>query len=263
MKTYTTTLGEVIEYPEPPQRVAEFLQRVQVAAEDPRVSVDELIDLIYGPENPVLVQGKFKGRGAVTREVLANPLYSVLIDLLQHKRIALGKVTAQQLKDTFSIRVREAAEQLDITPGAVRQAVADGRLSARKDPDGTIWIDPRSVESYRSRVSRRGPSRGPALRVLMGNEPGKSFRVKALNLEVTGRSKEGDGRYVEGEVSTFERVAVALSGKTMNRVFILEPAAKTSRYEHGPFFVEGRFKIVEKFNSAEKAAEAFRKFEPR
>lgn len=266
MIQYRTTLGEVIEYPTPPPEVAAFLRRVEEAAEDPQVSESELITLIYGIENPLLEQGRFVGRGAVTKATLANPVYHVLLDLLQHKSIALGRVTSEALLSTFSMTVADAAEKLGMTPDGVLRAVRAQRIAGHKTTGGYYLLDPRSVESYRIARDTRGFSKGlrraPALRIAFGNSPGKSFGVKFADLKVGESQKLKDGKLRSAEVKTFRRGAVKITGAKMHRTFILEPAAKTSRYDLGPFFIEGRFKIVEKVNDPKEAARVFREFEP-
>lgn len=264
-KIYKSTLGEIIEYPQPPSNVAAFLRRVEEAAEDPRVSENDLIDLVYGTENPLLEQGRFKDRGAVTKETIANPLWRVFLDLLQHKRIALGKTTRERLEATFSMTVAEAAELLGITPDGVLRAIRAKKLTALKKPNGYL-VDPRSVDSYRETRKHRGTTKGPALRVAFGNLPGHGFRVKfeGMRLGESGSIKDGKLRF--GEVDSFKRGAFMISGKEMHRTFILEPAARKHRYswpkEDGPFYIEGLFKIVEKVNNASAASKAFRAFQP-
>ncbi len=264
-ETYTTTLGEVIEYPTPAPDVAAFLRRCIDAAEDPRVSEDGLVGLIYGAENPVLEQGRFEGRGAVTKAVLANPLYGVFLDLLDHKRVALGKTTVDAQKAAYSVRVSDAAVELSMTPDAVRKAIVSGHLLALNTPDG-YRIDPRSIADYKATRKPRGPSRGPALEVVMGSAPGLSFRAKFVGLHVVEKSKSGDGgSLARAEVAEFRKGAICFSekkanGKTLNRCFVLAPAARASKYEHGPFSVSGKFKIIETENDEKRAAQLFREF---
>ncbi len=267
--TYTTTLGEIIEYPNPPPELAAFIGRAVEAAEDPRVSEDAMIALVYGPENPLLEQGKFKGRGAVTKEVLANPTYKVFLDLLQHKRIALGLVTPEQLKATFTMTVADAVAAIgSITHDGVQRAVRSGRLAGQKTPTGYL-IDPRSVETFKAGRRPRGPTKGAALRLVFGSAPGKSFRAKFAGLEVKEKSSLPDGSKLQhAEVATFERGAICFSekkpnGKTLNRCFILVPSRRASRYpEKGPFYVEGHFKVEETENDEAKAAATFSAFVP-
>lgn len=279
--SYTTTLGEVIKYPEPAADVAAFLRRVEDAAEDPRVTEDELISLIYGTENPILVQGKFEGRGAVTKEVLANPLYAVLTDLLQHKRIALGATSPAALKSAFTVTVAQAAEQIgNITLDGVRRACRSGRLVSIQT-DAGILIDPRSVADFAAERKPRGPVAGSVLRVAFGSDKGKSFRIKFASVDVKSKKTRGDLTISHAEIPTFQRGAIAFSdtkkdGSKINRCFILEPATraregitvedagapKGSRYALEPFSIEGLFKVVQTENNPQKAAQLFKSFEP-
>lgn len=263
IEKYTTVLGETIEYPKPAPEASRFLERVQTAAEDPLVSEDQLIELIYGPENPVLEQGKFEGRGAVTKAVLADPLYRVLLDLLDHKRVSLGKTDETRLQSAFTMTVAEAADELQVTPGGVRKAIDAKHVAAIKKPNGTYLLDPKSVEAYKATRKPRGFSKGPALRLAFGNAPGQSLRVKFADLTLGESKKLKNGKLREAEVDSFRRAAVAISGQEMHRCFIIEPTAKaTNRFDLGPFFIEGKFKVVEKVNDAKKASQAFRAFEP-
>lgn len=97
----------------------------------------------------------------------------------------------------------------------------------------------------------------------MGNRAGASFRVKAAELEIVGEEKlEGGGKLIDAIVPRFERVAIAFSGKKMNRAFILEPADEPSTYDFEGFSISGRFKIAEKINDAAEASRRFKSFRP-
>lgn len=262
MPSYTTTLGEILEYPKPPAKVAGFLRRAQEAAEDPRVSENDLIDLIYGTENPLLEQGKFKGRGAVTKETLSSPLWPVFLDLLQHKRIALGLTSRERLEGLFTETVTEAARRARVTPDAIRKAVARQQIAALRKPGGHLLLDPRTVDTYIKGRIDKGFEKGPAVRLAIGNAPGQSFRVKFAGLRLGESGKLKDGKIRFAEVDAFERAALMITGKEMHRTFILEPSSRKHRYESGPFYLDGYFKFVEKINNATKASRAFRDFEP-
>jgi hypothetical protein len=265
---YKTTLGETIEYPKPAPDVAKFLARIEEAAEDPRVREDAMIALVYSTENPILEQGKFEGRGAVTKAVLANPLYRVLLDLLEHKRVALGKVTPDQLGAAFTMTVAEAARELDITPDAVLRAIRAKRIAAVKKPTGYL-ADPRSVQSYRETRARGGMERAPDLRIVFGSAPGKSWRVRFDDLAIESSQERKDGTKLKiGSVASFVgKGAICFSetkrdGTKLNRFFLIEPARRVSRYptEGGPFYVEGLFRVAETENDPQKAAKAFAAF---
>lgn len=100
------------------------------------------------------------------------------------------------------------------------------------------------------------------LRARVGNTEGHTFRLKAVDTVEVGRVREGNLRAVDLEIPSFERIAVAFSGTEMHRVFILEPSEESNRFDFGPFFVEGKYRITEKVNDGEKAAEVFRGFVP-
>ncbi len=262
---YTTTLDEVIEYERPNAETAAFIKRVERAALDPRVTHAELVGLVYGTENPILEQGRFEGHGAVTPATLANPVYAVLTDLLQAKRIGSGATTALKLKKAFTMTVSEAKAILGMTAGGVRKAIESKYLTALKDGNQFL-IDPRSVEQYALDRKPRGVNRGPALTMEFGNAPGCSFRVKVKDLEL-GEESTGAGMKVRAaSVDSFEQAAFSISGKTMNRAFFIEaaddPAAPRERYEHEGFWIEGRFKFVKTVNGAQKASETFKAFKP-
>lgn len=260
LERHTTLAGEELTYPRPGPELEAFLARVRAAAEDPKVSEDGLIELIYGSENPLLDHTIFEGRGAVTLEVFENPVYHVMLDLLDQKRVQAGSLDLDRAAQRYTLTVSEAAEQLGISTSAVRQAIASKRLAAWK-PGGEYLLDPHSVATYRDHVKRRGPRPAPALRIRMGNKPGASFRVKAPGLERGEETKlEGGGKLIEARVERFTRAAIAFSGKSVNRMFVLEPAAEANSFEFEGFEVSGRYRVVEKVNDPEEASKRFRSF---
>lgn len=263
MERHTTIAGETLEYARPGPDLAAFLARVRTAADDPRVSEHALVELIYGSENPILDHTIFRGRGAVTRETFANPVYHVMLDLLDAKRVQVGTLDPDRAAQRYTMTVTEAAGELDMTTSAVRQAIASKKLAAWKK-GGVYLLDPHSVATYRDHVKRRGPRPEPALRIRMGNRPGASFRVKAPGLEEVGATKlEDGGRVVEAIVPRFARAAIAFSGKRSNTFLLLEPDAEEHERDfHGTYGVSGRFRIVEKITDPEEARKRFRSFRP-
>lgn len=298
MERHTTISGEVLEYPRPGPELAAFLGRVRTAAEDPRVSEGELVELIYGLENPLLDKTIFKGRGAVTTEVFANPVYHVMLDLLDAKRVQTGTLDPERAAGRYTMTVTEAAEFLGVTSSAVRQAIAAKHLDAWKK-GGLHFLDPQTVETYRSRVKRRGPraagARGegggeggraggaddgdggeggqgegegeleaagePALRIRFGNRPGASFRVKAPGLDVLEVTKvEGGGKLMDAIVPAFERAAIAFGGARVHRMFVLEPADEPNRFQFEGFEVRGRYRVAEKVNDPEESSKRYKAF---
>ncbi len=259
MERYTTIAGEVIEYQTPAPEVARFLARVVDATNDPSVTEAQLTELIYGVENPILAQGILPNHGVVTREVFADPLYHVLTDLLGRKRVQMGTLDPELARDEYTVTITEAAERLGVHPSAVRQAVQAHKLDAIKK--GKTWLlKPSSVESYDR--SRRASPRGgapPAVVASVGNVPGMSLRIRVEGGELRETGREG--KRIEGEIPTFERIAI-LSGdkaKESYRYFELEPAEVEDELRFGPFFVRGRFAVVRKENNPRKANEAWKR----
>lgn len=262
---YTTVAGEVIEYPTPSPDVAAYLARVRDAANDPRVSESELVEFVYSKDNPVLDATLMPGRGAVTKAVFADPVYQVMHDLLYAKRLQMeGAAASSPTPPREGVSVADAARQLGMSASAVRQAIARGDLEATK-VRGAHSINPASVESYRDRVTRRGPSAEPALRVRMGNCPGKSFRVKVLGTPMRLGEKEkleGGGFVLPGEVARFDRATISITGERTHRVFRLAPAETENRFEWGPFSIEGRYRVTEKLNQPDVASDAWKVIRP-
>jgi hypothetical protein len=170
MPTYHLLSGETISYPAPPAQVAEFLAQVHVAAGDPAVDVNQMIELIYGPENPILDTTFVPGRPMVTKAVFDNPVYRVLTDLLGRKRVQLGHLDMAAARASYTVSVRDAARRLGITPAAVRAAITARRMSAMLE-NGQWWIHPNSVASYK--VSNRGPKRSAARKKPKRRSPAK------------------------------------------------------------------------------------------
>lgn len=152
---YTTTVGEMIDYDATPAEAA-FLARVRAAAEDPGVAEGQLVELVYGLDNPVLEAGIFPGRGAVTKAVFARPIYHVLLDLIDVKRIQHGTLDPAAAAARYTMTVTEAADRLGVHASAVRQAVQAKKIAAQKQ-GGTWLLDPASVDAYRV---TKGPAGG-------------------------------------------------------------------------------------------------------
>lgn len=272
IERYTSTTGEVIEYPTPSPETAAFLRRAIAAANDPSVTEGELLELLYGRENPILAQGIFPGRGAVTKAVLADPLYAVIVDLQQQKAVLAGSFVAERDAKPYTLTVAEAAERIGISPDAVRKAIRAARLSALR-VDGEYRIAPNDADVYRDHVVPRGSAEprptvtqaivevtagAPALVVRCGSAPGRSLRIKAdTRVQTTGKK----GGVVDAIVQSFAEAIVATSGATTNHAFILQASRDTTRIEWGPFFVEGRFKVVDTIRDAKLASETFKRFD--
>lgn len=157
MERYTTLAGETVEYRRPEPALAAFLARVVDAAHDPGVTESAMIDLLYGPENPLLDTSIIPGRGVVTKAAFEHPVYRVLQDLLGRKRVQVGTLDLAASDARHTVSVTEAAERLGVHPSAVRQALQTGRLAGRK-VGGTWLTTEEALASFR--VVRRGPRPG-------------------------------------------------------------------------------------------------------
>ena len=253
LEMYTAISGEVIRYPTPSKEVATFLARVIDAANKPRVTESELVDLVYGKENPILDQTILNHQGVVTRAAFNNPVFHVMTDLLSRKRVQVGTLDLEGHKARCTMTVTEAAKKLGVHPSAVRQAIYAKKLPAVKK-GGMYYLDPRSVEQHH--VKRPGPKSETMLEVAVGSSPKGSFRLKAPTF---GRRDKVAG-YVQGDVSRFQRVAVIFGPKGSLRMFILEPGEDENEVAFDKGYVRGRFDVVEKINNSRKASERWRTF---
>lgn len=147
MPTAQLFSGEVIEYPTPAPEVAAFLERLRAAAADPAVSVGEFMDLLSGSENPILDREFVPGKYYVTRKVFDNPVYRVMSDMIATKQINLGLLDPEKVAATYTLSVNEAAERLDMTPEAVRTAIAARKLGGHLR-NGEWYVHPRSIDAY-------------------------------------------------------------------------------------------------------------------
>jgi hypothetical protein len=253
--------GEQIGYPAPAPAVAKFLERVRRAAADAKVSEDELLALIYGRENPLLDHTALPGRSMVTPAVFANPLYRVLVDLLDRKRVQTGALDLERARARYTLSVTDAAAHLGVNATAVRKAIGAGRLPAWR-ADGQFWLDPATVAAFE--VDRRGPA--PRLAVRVGSAPGVSLRLKHAGA-LEGEVRVEGSNVVTGRLAQWKRVAVMTTAEradgTKNvRFYVLEPGGPEADISLGTFRVQGRFTVAQTVNNPQKAAEAWKAFEP-
>lgn len=263
MPAYKLLSGETLKYSKPAPAVAEYLSRVRVAANDPDVSTGELIDLIYSGDNPLLETGIIPGRGVVTKDVQHHPVYQIMLDLLQQKRITEGELDREAAESQHTMTVPEAAEELGVSTSAVRQALYSDRIAGRK-VDGQWRIYSESVEAYE--VSRRGPSPSRPLQVSMGSVEGLSCRVKMPEL-LEDSEKEDSIR--TGVLQKWRRVGVIIGGESAGprddrkgyTFWEIAPADEENSIEQGPFYVRGRFRVVRQVEHAREALDAYKQFE--
>lgn len=268
MKTQHTLLsGETVEFNAPAGELGAFLRRVLTAAKEPTVSEQELTELVFGPENPLLDPGVLPGKTVATSETYRDPVFHVMLDCIARKRMppGAGFVSA---RTRYTMTVPEAAKQLGISESAVRQAIYAGRLRARKE-GGTYYLDPASVGGYR--VSRRGPRRrdaspksapGGILEARIGSAPDASFRVKHSREEFELEEKHG-AEWVGTIPGGWHRIGVLGTTRDRARFWEIEPAEGESVLHFEGFYLRGGFRIVETVSATPRAREAFRQFRPK
>jgi len=259
MQTHTTINGRAVDY-DPTAEETRFIRRIEAAVIDPAISEAELRSLIYGPENPLLDQQA--GYSFVTPTAFDSPVFRVLLDLLDRKRVRTGSLDLEKTASRYTLSVLEAAERIGIRDSAVRTAVIEGRLPSWVK-DGQIRLAPESVDSYQ--VSRRG--RPPRLLVTCGSKDGASMRVRVVGGELEVSAKQGG--VVSGQVVNWEKVGVITGAKreargggteTTYRFWLLSPGGQQRRVEIAPFKVVGRFTVVHQANG-KAASEAFKALE--
>lgn len=256
MPIHETLNGELLDYEEPTGALAAFIEHVRAAVDDVRVGEGEMLSLIYGAENPMLDHSGVPGRHMVTAATLARPEHRLLSDLLDRKRLALGRLDLVAARARHTLTVTDAAARLGVHASAVRQAIERKVLPAWKD-SGRIWLDPAAVDAYASTVTKRGPS--PRLDVCMGSAPGISFRLKAASA-LEQSKKTGELR--TGILSSWKRVALLIGHDKDYRLLVIEPGGEPQEITagEGKFYVRGRFTIVSRENNSRLAREAFDAF---
>jgi excisionase family DNA binding protein len=258
-RLYDTISGQRIEYPDPSPELEAFLARVRGMADDKKKTQADLITLIYSKENPLLDHSIFPERGAVTKEVLENPVYALLQDLLFRKQVQEEKLDVEKIAARFSLTVSEAAERLKVHPTAITKAVKARRLAAWVK-NGKLYLDPRSLEAL-TEVGRRGvPSRlVEPLSFRVGHEGDAMLRLKYAGSEGTA---EPDSKTVpvEGTIERWRRVGVLHGRGGKLRLFVLEPGEEVSELTLAGLYVRGKFTYAEKVNNLKAARLAWETF---
>jgi hypothetical protein len=250
--THDCLNGRTIDY-EPTPAEAKFLRRIDASVADQKVGDAELRAMIYGPENPVLSQHA-SGLTWVTPAAFESPVFAVLLDLLDRKRVATGALDLEKARSRYTMSVAQAADQLGLGESAIRMAVLGRRLPSWM-VDGEIRLDPTSVASYKA--TKRGGA-APKLVVACGSHDGASLRIRVEGGEVETTHKEGG--VVHGEVRKWSGIEVITgakrAGETTYRYWRIEPGGNPERIELGPLKVAGRFTIAEQKNG-KAASEAW------
>lgn len=86
--------GGIIEY-ESTAELEAFLPRVLRLLKDPDKTEDDMVEIVYGPTNPILDKTLIPGRGAVTKAIHGSPVYRMFTDLLERKRRQMAQARRQ------------------------------------------------------------------------------------------------------------------------------------------------------------------------
>lgn len=270
MPTHETLSGHVINYERPLPKVEAFLAKLREMLGDARTTEQEMTGFAYGRDNPILDHTLFPGRGAVTKEVLDDPVYHVITDLLARKNVAERGADIEKIARGYTMTVAEAAAQLGITEQAVRKAIASRRLPSWVK-DGQHFLHPKTVAAFEiaprgfkretegSEAERARARRADhTLAICIGHTEGKKLSIRAPT-ELTLERVEGNVQ--QGEVPNgWQTVGVLSGGDGKDRFWLLEPASSPNEIVWGPFFVRGRFRVAEKVNNAEKARATWKDF---
>jgi hypothetical protein len=257
---HTTMSGHALEVSDDRGDVIAFLARLEKMLGNKKATESDMIALAYGRENPILDHTIFPERGAVTREILADPAYQVVVDLVARKRLAEDGIDPEKLAAEYTITVPEAAVKLGVHENAVRQAIASRRLASWVK-GGRHYMHPRSLASFE--LAARGPKppedrmrAGAPLEVRLGNKPGSSFRLKHDGM--VGDEKRVGDHEIQFTLGAWRKIGVMMGRGDSQRLFVLEPADEETEVRHGDFYVKGKFRVSKKLNNARIANEAWK-----
>ncbi len=151
---YITVNNQAIEYDFNAAEDA-FLAKLEALLVDDSVSPDQMGAVFYGVENPALDPHALPGRAVITKASLRDPLFLIGIDCLSRKDIRLGRIDLAQAHAAYTVDVPTAAEQLGVSPQAVRAGIDSFKYDALF-AKGQWWMRPEAVASLRlSRVGGR------------------------------------------------------------------------------------------------------------
>jgi hypothetical protein len=261
-RIYETLSGHRIEYPEPDPKVEKFIKRAAAMIEDRKVLADDLVALVYGSENPILEAGPVPGAGLVTKDVLDNPVYHVLADIIFRKQVAQSRSDVERITARYTLTAAEAAERKGVSVDAIRAAARERRLPSWVK-DGAYFFEPKALDAVQ--LGKRGPVpknvEPLALRLGYDADARAGLKVKALTLmeheSAPPQSAAWDNVL---KLERWRRVGVLTSGHGKLRFFELEPSDEERELEFHGFFVRGKFAFVRKVNNPKEAKGAWEAF---
>jgi hypothetical protein len=254
--------GHRIEYSDPDPKVAKFLERASAMLEDRKATAKDLVALVYGPENPILAPGTIPGAGLVTKDVLENPVYHVLADIIFRKQVAQGGVDIERIAARFTLSAAEAAERKGVSVDAIRAAARERRLSSWSK-DGAYFFDPKALDA--AQLGTRGPlpkaTEPLVAKVGYDRDDRIMLSLKAPSYsQIEGPAPDGASWNGNQVIERWRRVGVLTGGKGKLRFFELEPSTDENEIKFGKFYVRGRFGFVRKVNGAAAARKAWDTF---
>lgn len=150
---YTTVNNRVIEYGDLDPAEAAFLSTLEALVADDTVSPDQMRAIVYGPQNPALDPHALPGLAVITKASLRDPIFHIGVDCLSRKDIRAGRIDLAQAQAAYTVDVPTAAEQLGVSPQAVRAGIDSFKYDALF-AKGQWWMRPETVASLR--LSRAG-----------------------------------------------------------------------------------------------------------
>lgn len=159
---YITLTGEKIELSGLTHEEKMFLGRA-VKAYEAGEAFPNFVNHVNTPGSPALQGGQW-----VTEKVAASPLYRVCQDLgdrlgVAQSFLALGENSSTddagftERNEPDYVSCEDAANQAGVTPEAIRRAIREDRLPARK-VGRTYLLERKAVEAYAVRSGRRPPA---------------------------------------------------------------------------------------------------------
>lgn len=278
-RIHTTMTGHEVRYG-PDEGFEAFKARLEEMLGDARAGEQEMIGLAYSRANPILapMPGDLAGdRGLVTREVLADPRYQVVQDLLARKRFAVQGTDPARVAAEYTVSLADAAKALGLSKSAAQQAFAAGRLPSWVK-DGRPFTTQRALDAFAitqraSAKDRPGPApkvervaegAAPPERIVVrvGHGPEGVFKLRHPG-ELEGLVRVAGTNIVEGHLDAWTRIAVLAGKDDEARFYELapDPGANATLSGEGGFFVRGGFKVVEAIRTGKKSRARWKEFE--
>jgi hypothetical protein len=265
---HTSLSGQIIDCKDLDPKVERFIERARAVLEDKRATENDLIALVYGKENPLLDPTFFPERGAVTAEVLTEPAYHVLQDLIARKRVLQDGKDPAKLGAKYTVTIPEAAALKGVSEDAIRKAIRERRLPAWVRDDVT-YLEPRTLDAMS--IGGRGPvpKKIEPLTIRYGYHRTEGaflkFKDQSGVREIDDRGNKAFASSMldqTDELKRWRRVGVLTGGHGKVRFFELVPSTEESPepIEFHGFFVRGKYMVLRKVNNAKLAREAWEAF---